>query len=510
MGFTVVIVAAAGLLAAAPQVDQEKGNGAQRSRPAQGSRHVSSEKQPMVVPPPPIPKAYWLTKRRHGQPAPVAVIPPDANSGPSAQELFQEADKIADRPGSGSVADLFEEAEQAAQTRSSLAPYHSGGVDAHDVLTPEGNYTIRTADSQTLWAGGLVEQFYDQVQQYKKDFHFPIGFAAWHWQHQNNHGPLQSGYGIPGIRGTYWWSIYFDPQLELDHPAVQRIGIHHELRLREQDAFRSFFNEKVYWWEFYGWLDTPLGRFKGGQIWKRFGLDWDGPFFGNVPYFDGFKLDPDLGLALEGSHAVHSDLSVAYFLQFFVHEDGVNGTIVGSDPESLVGSNERNTAVVRAVPTWKLSQDSSLAIGLSGLIGRIDNQFFVGVPSQTLSSWAVDTTFTKGRWRFMAEVLQAYGVLNPVRYTSGGPSNRLTNALVAIQYIWGPCTFRFSYSAGFDANPEGWQQLWLPGITIALAKNVDLYLEWTRWDVFGNPNGSGRNGHIEFEDGFSFVINWRL
>jgi hypothetical protein len=26
--------------------------------------------------------------------------------------------------------------------------------------------------------------------------------------------------------------------------------------------------------------DTPVGRFKGGQVWKRFGLDCDGTWWG--------------------------------------------------------------------------------------------------------------------------------------------------------------------------------------------------------------------------------------
>ena len=64
--------------------------------------------------------------------------------------------------------------------------------------------------------------------------------------------------------------------------------------------FRSFFDEKVWFYELYAWLDRRrLGKFKAGKIWKRFGLDWDGTFWGNVQYYDGMKLDPDWGVSWE-------------------------------------------------------------------------------------------------------------------------------------------------------------------------------------------------------------------
>ena len=91
-----------------------------------------------------------------------------------------------------------------------------------------------------------------------------------------------------------------------------------------------------------------------------------------------------------------------------------------------------------------------------------------------------------------------------------GPSNRTTHVLAGVHHRVGPATFRFSYSAGFDENPAGWQQLWLPGMTLALTKNIDFYAEWVRWDIFNNATAPATRGHVEFEDGFSFVIHWRL
>ena len=82
--------------------------------------------------------------------------------------------------------------------------------------------------------------------------------------------------------------------------------------------------------------------------------------------------------------------------------------------------------------------------------------------------------------------------------------------LTGIHYKVGPATLRANYSAGSDANPYGFQQMWVPGVTIALTKNVDFYADWVRWDVYNNAQAVGNGGHREIEDGFSFVINWRF
>lgn len=365
--------------------------------------------------------------------------------------------------------------------------------------------------SDVLFPGSCLETCYDSLQKLKQEYHVPISAEAWHWQHLNNGGPIGSGYGIPTIRGTYFYSLKADPEMVWEPDGfLQKIGMHTDLRLREQDKFRSFYTGKVWLWEMYAWADTPVGRFKAGKIWRRFGLDWDGSFFGNVPYFDGFKLNPDYGVSWEHTWTPNEDFKIDSFAQFFIHEDGINGTLAGADSESVVGSSQRNTGVVRLIPTWTLSADSTFSLGLSGMAGEIvNNPLHVSVPHQVLGAWAVDATYTKGRWKVFGEVLQSYGVRNPVRFASGGPSNRTTDLLTGIHYKLGPTTWRCNYSAGFDDNPYGWQQMWVPGVTIALTKNIDFYADWVRWDVYNNATVPVKGGHREIEDGFSFVINWR-
>jgi hypothetical protein len=88
----------------------------------------------------------------------------------------------------------------------------------------------------------------------------------------------------------------------------------------------------------------------------------------------------------------------------------------------------------------------------------------------TRTAWAVDATYARKHFKLFGEVLQNYGVLNPRRYVSGGPSRRVTDLIAGTEYVAGPATFRFTYSAGFDEQPSGWQQLFVPGVTLALTK----------------------------------------
>ncbi len=362
-----------------------------------------------------------------------------------------------------------------------------------------------------LFPDSYPETLFDSLRTLKQVYKVPIRAEAWHWQHQNTGGPLGSGYGIPTIRGTLFWSLKADPEMDCNPDGfIKKIGMHSDLRLREQEKYRSYYPGSVWLWELYAWADTPVGRVKAGQIWRRFGLDWDGSFFGSVMFYDGFMMNPDYGLSWENTWTGNLDFKVDSFAQFFIAQDGINGSLAGTDSESLVGSTQKNTGIVRLIPTWTLSDDSTVALGLSGLTGEIvNNPAHVSVPNQVLGAWAVDLTYTKSRWKVFAEALQCYGVRNPVRFVSGGPSNRTTDVLAGIHYRLGPATYRVTYSAGFDDNPYGWQRMWVPGVTIALTKNIDFYAEWVRWDVYNNATAAATNGHREVENGVSLVINWR-
>ena len=184
------------------------------------------------------------------------------------------------------------------------------------------------------------------------NFSMPVTGGAYHWFHQSLIGN-SGGYGIDGLRGTYFYYLYFDPQVELD--SGRSAGGHVELRLRDGDTFRSFIDEKIWTWEAYAYVkDEDWGTFKAGQLYKQFGKFWDGVFFGNAPYFDGAKLDADYGISWESTYEVNKCLKIDRFYQFFFHEDSSNGSFGGGDAESVAGYTEENTGVVRIVPTWDI------------------------------------------------------------------------------------------------------------------------------------------------------------
>ncbi|MDA1050433.1 MAG: hypothetical protein O3C40_08115 [Planctomycetota bacterium] len=335
------------------------------------------------------------------------------------------------------------------------------------------------------------------------NFKMPITGGAWHWFHQNlNGGP--GGYGIPGLRGTYFWYLYADPQYTTG--AGNTIGGHMELRLRETETFRTFVDDQVWTWELYGYIQNDeLGTLKAGQLYNRFGIFWDGVFFGNASYFDGMKLDADYGVSWEKTTDIHDCLKVDSYVQYFFHEDQSNGSFGGADAESVDGYTEKNTGVARLVPTWTRADGSQLAIGASGMVGQIDSQ--IALPDETVWAYGVDATYTKGPWKAFVEGSQTYGVRNPVSYVSGGPSDQLTNFLGGIHYTRGAVTYRCSYSNSIYEHPHAVQNMVLAGATVTLTDHVDLYIEYVNQRVDG-ASLPGRNG--DFFNSIEWVINWHF
>jgi len=259
-----------------------------------------------------------------------------------------------------------------------------------------------------------------------------------------------------------------------------------------------------------------MGCFEQATIWKRFGIDWDDTWWGPAQYFDGYKLDTDWGIAWEHRPVFEGGFKVDKYAQFFFHENGINGSLVGADPESVIGSSEQNTLVARAVPTWQFGEGHELAIGGSVLVGQIKNApilhlatrpgSYVSPGDQVEFAWGVDATYTQGRFKTYAEFMQSYGIRSPERYVSGGPSNRLTAVLAGARYEWEKLAFRFNYSAGFDANPSGTQHMFMPSATLALTPNVDLWVEYVRSYVRGHASA----GDFDLENGIQFLIHWHI
>lgn len=355
----------------------------------------------------------------------------------------------------------------------------------------------------TLAGQSYAARIWDDLQR-RKDALLPITLGAWHWWRIPTGGPGSDGYGSSSLPGTYYYYLMLDPWWETGHEAIQRVGLHTELRSREENAFRGSNDALVWLFEMYAWASTPVGVFKAGQIRRKFGIDWDGSFYGNVAYYDGFKLNSDIGVSWERTFWIKPKFSIDAHAQFFLREDGISSGLVGADSESTSVFRLQNNAVFRIVPTWWFSPTSSLALGLSASIGQMKARN-AALSDHAFSAWGVDLTYTRGRFKAYVEVLQRNGAVNPVRYVSGGMSSQTTDFIVGLSYITGPVTWRAAYSAGFDQNPGGHQQMYVPGATIAITKNIDLYLEYVFWRVAATGASA-----VTFENGFQVALNWRF
>lgn len=385
-------------------------------------------------------------------------------------------------------------------------------MDSADVETVQpssgggrGFMESRSLSGWLLGEDNAWDSTYRQVQAWKEEYHIPIEVGAQNWFHANTGGPASTGYGVPGLRGTYYWFVNVDPSLKLDSEMVHEVGVHAQIRFRESDdKFRAFFNDTIWTYEAYAYVDTDFGVFKGGQVWRRFGLDWDNTWWGNPQYFDGFKLNPDYGGSWEQTWTVDENFSIDTFAQYFLVQDRVSGALVGGNAETIRALDQEHTGVVRIVPTWQLGEASSLAVGFSGqYIGNIDGAEQFGIDSNQ-GAWAVDANYFLGNLNIFAEVMQSYGAAVPARYTSGGPSDRTTSVLAGVQYRTGPILWRANASAGWDENPGGRQLIVNPGATISVTENIDFYAEYVYWEV-----ENAQDVVSEFEHGVQLVFVWK-
>lgn len=355
----------------------------------------------------------------------------------------------------------------------------------------------------TLAGKTYAARVWDELQK-QKNAMLPVTLGAWHWWRTPTGGPGSDGYGSSSLPGTYYYYLMLDPWWKTSHNTIQSVGFHTELRFREKGSFRGSTDALVWPFEMYAWASTSVGVFKAGQLRRKFGIEWDGSFYGNTAYYDGFNLNADIGVSWERTFWIKPQFSVEAHAQFFFREDGITPGLVGADSESTSVFRLQNNAVFRVVPTWWFSPTSSLALGLSGSIGQVKAQS-AGYSDHAFSAWGVDLTYTRGKFKAYAEVLQRNGALTPTRYVSGGMSSQVTDFIVGTSYITGPVTWRVAYSAGFDRHPGGHQHMFVPGVTIAVTKNIDLYFEYVYWRVAA----SGVPG-VTFENGFQTALNWRF
>lgn len=267
-----------------------------------------------------------------------------------------------------------------------------------------------------------------------------------------------------------------------DATADGRYGLHVQARARDT-KLRPYFNSTVWFQEAYAFAKTPAGELRAGKVYRKVGLFWDDSFFGNVQYFNGLKLNPDYGVEMAGS-----DWSV----QYLTNNDHVAGSLDGRDVESDPDAKLHGLATARYAPTLSLG-NAKLTLGASGADGRIarTNDSF------RFSQAALDATLARGPITTYAEVLRQNG--------QRAPATRLGYATATYFLAGARWQATQRVLARVNVSRATYQQLgheieWVPGVVIALAKNVSLINEFDYW----------KNQAAVIDRSFDFVVNYRF
>jgi hypothetical protein len=393
-------------------------------------------------------------------------------------------------------ASLPAEADPAAAPGTPAEPAPTG--------TSFGDYD--TVDGYLLGRDNPIDSTYESFEAWKKAHYLPITIGAQNWfnldrsEHVYGHG-----YGVPGERGTYYYFLDFDPSYALaPGNFVHEFGLHFEGRIRDGgEKLRAYYNDILWTYETYLYAKTDLGTFKVGQIVQEFCLPWDNSWWEGVSYFDGYRFTPADGFDWDNSWKVADKVTIDTAAQYYQRSDHVSGALVDASAETS-GLRERNTVMLRAVPTWKINDDLKLALGTGAFVRSLDGGEDLGV-SNHQKAYDADATFTYQNFDVWAQYIDSYGVLTPTRYVSGGPSNRQNSISTGVRYQYGPVIAHVDYSEEFDHDPSGHEWIFDPGLSIQLTKNLDLYAEYVRWDVINRKGDTSI-----FADGFELAFVWNL
>ncbi|NUQ73749.1 MAG: hypothetical protein HUU21_09355 [Polyangiaceae bacterium] len=263
-------------------------------------------------------------------------------------------------------------------------------------------------------------------------------------------------------------------------------------RFRDSEA-REFFTSNVWIEQAYAFYEKPSITVKLGKVYHQFSRLSDNTFYGNIPYFDGFKLDALYGLSLEGDFETESGFGLGYYGQYFLIDGGTNGSLRNRDTVWVEDDVHRNhTAVLRLEPAFRFNQLASLRFGLAGEHTYVDFTPRTGLEPQSVFRVAADLSFAYGPVRAFGEYMGQFGKTvtdypyprKPATTTPAEPGrssgrNHYVMAGAEAQ-IW-RITGRYSFSMVKYNDLDVTELLHLPGATVTLHDNVSLIVEYAYW-----------------------------
>jgi len=295
------------------------------------------------------------------------------------------------------------------------------------------------------------------------------------------HGGVLYWYYEPNVHDYDSNSEIYYANLVLD-TKFDEFNYHFEPRFRDT-KLRTYFESNIWIQESYlSWRPSGKdgGILKAGKIYSQFGRFWDNVFYGNIPYFDGLKLDPDIGASWEQHVTACDTVGVDYSLQYFTQDGATNGSLQGRDTLSLPMSTERNIAVARVVPTFKLGEDTSATIGVSGM--HFDADFDPATSDSSVTRENVEASFSTHGFSVFGDFTHQAGA-HVVDFPLPGSRSRDIDYLMSgVSYKWDKLTFRYSYSYADYKDEDVKEDLHLPGIEYTVNDHLAIWLEFVYWN----------------------------
>jgi hypothetical protein len=301
---------------------------------------------------------------------------------------------------------------------------------------------------------------------WRKDLPFTFNGGTYLWHYEPFIG------GAKNHTEIYW--VYLTLDFDFD-----QVGFHFEPMFRDT-KLRPFFNSNVWIQEAYAYWKLPwegMGVLKAGKIYGRFGRFWDNCFYGNIPYFDGTKLDPDLGLSWEVTHKIDDALSVETYLQYFEEDGETNGSLQGRDTLSLAGAEQGATWLVRAAPTLNLSDTVAITVGFSAMAFKAD----LVTEDEDVGRLSADVWLKAGPFSIFVDYAHQNG-----HHVTGFPLAGVTEddidwVMSGTTYTWDWLMLRYNFSLGEYNDTSRRELLHMPAATLKVHQNLSLMVEYVHW-----------------------------
>jgi hypothetical protein len=326
---------------------------------------------------------------------------------------------------------------------------------------------------------------------------FKLGGGAYLWYYQ----PTQ-GRGAKNKFELYAGYITFDANWD------ETVGIHFEPRFRDT-KLRPFFQSNFWVQEIYAYANTPIGTVKAGKEYQHLGFFWDDSFYGNMPYFDGMKLNPNYGFSLEGSTcdwkwldgSKDSPVALEYDLAYFINDGSTEGAL---DQRDVLSYNARKRDIVsgRLAPSVKFG-DVKFTAGGFAEYWRAD--FPSAFEDNHVTSFGGDARLEIGPFAVYGEWAHRKGMTAPdfpdkgdldkhKQYVTGG----------AKVDVW-KFTFRLdaSWVRYEDVGVE--ETLFVPQVTVQLHKHVTLLFEYAYWWRH-QPHNQPHSDFVLQDNSLNFVL----